>query len=451
MSPRASLRGAPTVIASLALMLGLFGATAAHVAAAAAPSPGCAAWQAYGAAGTSTEYLHVDGPFFKGEVLKVTIDASTQVGVRSQLRYGTTEAETLDLGATRGPITFLVPKAVSFIELVGHVDEIGYNLVLKHFTCTPLAVGPGAAVEIEKLVAAPPVGPLGDHFTTIAGTAVEYHITVRNMGEVDLSGVTLTDDHADLVAKGCVAPTTLAVAATFACSYGDTAAVGTTVNQATVDTTETAPVHATATLVGLLPAQRLQLAKTSPLQITFPVAFPARAGLHTATEGDRLLFGLAYPLVGDPVPNVRLTDVVPVGYTFVPGSATNGNYDLDFVGYDNATRTLTWAGTTVYAGSEVTYEVTVDHGASQLDGPLRNQASIVSDETDRVDATFDMTIVAPGSEPTGPPTDVAAPPTSEAGIIAEAPGAVLLLIAGLFAGALVVLRTLTVPIRERRR
>jgi hypothetical protein len=448
MTTHAALRRTATAVASLAILLGV-GASSAS--AASAPSPGCAAWAAFGAAGTTTENLTVNGPFFKGEVLKVTIDPSTVAGVQVHLRYGPTESELLDLGTTpRGPITFLVPKAVSQISLVGQVDEIPEALVLKDFVCVPLAVGPGAVVEIEKLVAAPPIGPFGDHFTVIAGASVQYHITVKNMGEVALSGLTLTDDHADLVAKGCVVPTTLAVAGTFECDYGDTAAAGTTVNQATVDSAQTGAVHATATLVGLLPAQRLQLEKSSPLQITFPVAFPARVGLHTATEGDRLLFVLDYPLVGEPAPNVKLTDVVPVGYTLVPGSATDGN-GLHFVAYHASTRTLEWSSATVNTSGEVTYQVTVDQGASQLAGPLRNHASIVSDDTERVDATFDMTIVAPGPKPTGPPTDVAARLASETGQSHGAPASLLVILAAVLVSALILIRPLSATIRVRRR
>ena len=51
---------------------------------------------------------------------------------------------------------------------------------------------------------------------------------MSNTGNVGLTGVTLTDNLFDLVAKGCSIPTTLDVGGSFNCDYSDTAKVDTT-------------------------------------------------------------------------------------------------------------------------------------------------------------------------------------------------------------------------------
>ena len=107
------------------------------------------------------------------------------------------------------------------------------------------------SLTISKGVRADPGQPYGASLTVIEGTLVFYQITVTNSGDVALSGVTLVDDHADL--GGCSIPATLAVAASFTCTYTALAPRGTTVNTATASVTGPQPqtVHARALVVGV--------------------------------------------------------------------------------------------------------------------------------------------------------------------------------------------------------
>ena len=90
------------------------------------------------------------------------------------------------------------------------------------------------------------------------------------------------------------------------------------------------------------------------------------ADLPTADEGDTVTFSLAYTLIGDPVTNGIITDVLPVGLTYVAGSA-KGDAQFAFQGYDDATRTLTWTAAKVSESGTVSYQATVDAGAAGLD------------------------------------------------------------------------------------
>ena len=102
--------------------------------------------------------------------------------------------------------------------------------------------------------------------------------------------------------------------------------------------------------------------------------------LPTADEGETVTYTLAYDLQGDPVTDGVITDVLPAGVTYVDESATS-NDEFIFQGYDDATRTLTWTAEEVTEDGSVTYQATVDVGASALVQPLENVATIVSDQT----------------------------------------------------------------------
>ena len=119
-------------------------------------------------------------------------------------------------------------------------------------TGTPVISPPThESLTISKGVRADPGQPYGASLTVIEGTLVFYQITVTNSGDVALSGVTLVDDHADL--GGCSIPATLAVGASFTCTYTALAPRGTTVNTATASVTGPEPqtVHARALVVGV--------------------------------------------------------------------------------------------------------------------------------------------------------------------------------------------------------
>jgi uncharacterized repeat protein (TIGR01451 family) len=142
------------------------------------------------------------------------------------------------------------------------------------------------------------------------------------------------------------------------------------------------------------------------------------ANLPTAEEGSTVTFTLHYTFSGAPVTNGVITDVLPVGLTYVAGSATN-SAEFTFVAYNGTTRTLTWTAATVTASGTVTYKAKVDIGAAELEQPLTNVATIDSDQTEPDSDTSDVFVpVPPLAEthvPTAPPTDTIEPTEGQSG------------------------------------
>jgi hypothetical protein len=125
----------------------------------------------------------------------------------------------------------------------------------------------------------------------------------------------------------------------------------------------------------------------------------------------------------------------------VDHSATSDD-QFTFQGYDSATRTLTWTADSVSKSGTLSYEATIDVGASELDQPLVNVATIDSEQTepDTDDSdVFVPTIPLPATgtpRTTLPPTDTVGdatpPPASNPGfslmLILLALGAIVLAI-----------------------
>ena len=307
-----------------------------------------------------------------------------------------------------------------------------------------LEVTPAPAFTITKGVSLSADGPFNAHLDTTAGTTVHYRITLTNTGNVELTGVTLTDNTFDLVAKGCVIPTTLAVGAHFDCNYDAVAALGTTTNIATGDTAETESGTGTATVVATAtPAPTLTISKSNNA--------PLAGGLPTAAEGATVTFTLAYMATGT-AHNAVITDKLPNGLTYVTGSASSDS-SFTFSGYDAGTRTLTWTAASVSANGSVTYQATVDAGAASLAQPLENVAAIKSDETDVSNSTSHVFVSAPPLGETSQPGGNTAPPTDVATDVAPAqPGPSLALILALLAVlAAVILAVTPTPAFLRRR
>ena len=80
--------------------------------------------------------------------------------------------------------------------------------------------------------------------------------------------------------------------------------------------------------------------------------------------------------------NGIIKDVLPAGLTYVdPASATH-SYDLYPTDFNVTTPgTLTWKAATVSANGSLTYKVTVDADAADEAQPLKNTATIDSDDT----------------------------------------------------------------------
>ena len=110
-----------------------------------------------------------------------------------------------------------------------------------------------------------------------------------------------------------------------------------------------------------------------------------------------------------------LKDVLPVGVTYVAGTASN-NAEFEFDNYDAGTRTLTWTADSVSTSGSVTYQATVDAGAAALEQPLTNTATIDSEETSPVSDSSDVSVfaVVQPHVPTPPPTDWNSPRATRA-------------------------------------
>jgi hypothetical protein len=124
-----------------------------------------------------------------------------------------------------------------------------------------------------------------------------------------------------------------------------------------------------------------------------------------------------------------------------------------FVGYDEATRTLTWRGNGTDnaipdpADGTVTYQVTVLDTAPEFAQPLTNVATIDSLQTEAVSDTASVAVLAPPQELTPPPTSTITPQTGTGN-----PGFALMLILLGVAGLTLGIGFITpVPARVRRR
>jgi uncharacterized repeat protein (TIGR01451 family) len=268
---------------------------------------------------------------------------------------------------------------------------------------------PQPALSITKGVSLSAAGPFVASLTgLLTGTTVHYQITVTNTGNVDLTSVQLADDHNNLVSLGCTIPTSLAVGASFTCSYSATAPDGTTKNTATASATyveqTVSPVQASATIV----------ARTSSLTVAKAVAGNTNGtepilDVPSAKIGDTLTFTLTYTLGNGPVTNAVITDVLPQGYG-APTAISNDGTGAPGT-WNATTRTITWNWSTLSASGTVSYTVVVLTGADAFAQPLTNVASIVSDQTALASASREVAIpgqvLAATSTPrvTPPPTD----------------------------------------------
>ena len=286
-----------------------------------------------------------------------------------------------------------------------------------------------------------------DSFSAV-GDVIHYTITATNDGNTTLASVTVTDPNATGLACTPANGSPLAPGAALSCTASHTVTqadidAGHYLNTACVDAEG---AEATCDDVDVLNAS-LTIEKTNnaPLE---DLVLPDKSvkSLSTADEGETVTYTLSYTIGQVDVTNAVITDVVPEGLEYVDGSAT-GNAEFSFDGYDSTTRTLSWTAASVTVNGSVTYQALVQNDANELSQPLRNVATIDSDETQPDDAFSDVFVpVVPLAE-TAPPTDVIA---SHDGT--NAPGFSLMLILAVLGGLILVIGFVTpVPEVIRRR
>ena len=253
----------------------------------------------------------------------------------------------------------------------------------------------------------------GEVLETPAGD-VTYTYVVTNDGPLTLLNVTVTDDAgtpgdtSDDFEADCPA-TTLAPDESMTCTFTVEVLVDTTNVAVASGVTEGGnpvedddPAEVVILEFGLL----IDKVNDAPLE-TLELPDGTLVDLPTADEGDTVTYTLAYDLLADPVTLAVIEDELPVGVTYVDGSATN-DAQFTFQGYDEATRTLTWTAPSVTVDGTLSYDATVDEGAAELSQPLLNVAVIDSEETDPDDGDSEVFVPTIPLEETSPPT---LPPT----------------------------------------
>ena len=156
------------------------------------------------------------------------------------------------------------------------------------------------------------------------------------------------------------------------------------------------------------PPPALGIVKDNDAPLTTVDTEQGQVQLPTANEGATVTYTLKYNTNGIPQTNGVVTDVLPVGITYVDGSASS-NDEFTFISYTAATRTLRWEAPTLTKGGTLTYKATVDEGAADLQQPLVNVATIVTDQQPPDDDDSPVFVPPTPLDLTPPPTDTLAP------------------------------------------
>jgi uncharacterized repeat protein (TIGR01451 family) len=316
-------------------------------------------------------------------------------------------------------VTVVVP-AINIVKTVNDTDKIvGPGQELTYTLQLSVVNGP-----VTQSVVSDPL-PLGQTFKS-ASDGGTYNTTNRtitwNLGTLQSGNRTLT----------------------YVVTVDANAASGDQPNTATFDTNETPPDTDDETV--RVPALTVAKAVTGNTAGSLE-------GIPQAKQGDTLTFTLSYDLTNGPVTGGVITDVIPLGYTYVTDSATASvpGGEFTFVSFTAATRTLRWTAPTVTQDGSVTYKVTVAVGAAELPQPLVNVALVDSNETNPDDDDQPVLVQEPPAPATATPR-ITPPPTDIEGQTPSSAGFGLMLALLGLAGFVLAIGFLTpVPARARRR
>jgi uncharacterized repeat protein (TIGR01451 family) len=292
----------------------------------------------------------------------------------------------------------------------------------------------------------------GTVFVTTPGN-VEFTYVVTNTGTIDLVNIVVVDDNAtpantaDDVTLVCPkdalsAGESMTCTATLPVGFGVRTNVAEVTGNPSIDTE--VEVSDEDDAVVRVPNLTLDKSFTGNTGGTTPLGDPE------AKEGDVLTYTLAYDLTDGPVTNGVLTDVLPLGLTYIGGSAS-GNDEFSFVSYDAATRTLTWTAPSVTKDGSVTYQVVVAVDSAELPQPLINVATIDSDQTNKDEDQEDVFVEPPPLAETATPR-ITPPPTNTLDEESSQAGPSLLLVFLALAGVMFSVGFMTpAPARRRNR
>lgn len=111
-----------------------------------------------------------------------------------------------------------------------------------------------AGLNVSKGASSSESGPFTSALSIATGATVWYRVVVTNTGAQALTGLTFTDSMVDGLPETCdPLPASLATGESYTCIYSVEAADGTTVNTVTVDSDQTEPAEAEATVEASLP------------------------------------------------------------------------------------------------------------------------------------------------------------------------------------------------------
>ena len=257
---------------------------------------------------------------------------------------------------------------------VGALDPGGNPVGDSDTVVTPIEGNPGVSIDKYLLSNADEDGT-GD--ISLADT-LTYQFDVANTGDVSLTNVTVTDPLPGLGPITC-APAqgaTLNPAETMTCNADYVVAAA---------DTAAGQIDNTATVVGLAPAGTPTSASDSETVFTASadLSLVKTVSGDTPNVGDVVTFTLAVSNAGaDTATNVGVTDVLPAGLTYTPGSIGGGDSSDD-----SGLPALTWVIDSIGSGATVNLTFTATVGAPPAD--YTNVAEVTRSDTFDPDSTPD--------------------------------------------------------------